>query len=95
MSTTKAEYRNFSEVAKDIIHMRRLLTKLKVCNSNPTSLLSNNLNYIKLVANPILHAKIKYIEIKHHFICEKAIARDINVSYIKISNQPPMCSQNH
>jgi hypothetical protein len=88
MLTTEAEYCVFFEAAKDIVHLRRLLTKLKVCNTNPTTLLSDNQSCIKLVANPILHTRTKQIEIEHHFIREKAIAKDIAVNYIRIVEQP-------
>jgi hypothetical protein len=87
MSTTEAEYRVLSEASKDIVHLRRLLTKLEVCDTNPTTLLSNNQSCIKLVANPILHARTKHIEIEHHFIREKAIAGDIAISYIRTAKQ--------
>jgi hypothetical protein len=101
LSTTEAEYRVLSKAAKDIVHLRRLLTELKVCDTTPTPLLSDNQSCIKLVANPILHAWTKHIEIEYHFICKKTIAGDVNVSYIRTSDQPvdvlikPLTSSRH
>ena len=74
LSTTEAEYHVLFESAKDIVHLRRILSELPVCNPNLTTLLSDNQSCIKLLANPVLHARTKHIEIEHHFICEKAIA---------------------
>jgi hypothetical protein len=101
LSTTEAEYRVLSKAAKDIVHLRRLLTELKVCDTTPTPLLSDNQSCIKLVANPILHAWTKHIEIEYHFICKKTIAGDVNVSNIRTSDQPvdvlikPLTSSRH
>lgn len=43
---------------------------------------SNNSRSILLTYNPTYYTKIKYIDIKHHYICEKVDIRQINFQYI-------------
>ena len=81
LSSTEAEYKALTKASKDIIYYRRLLQELGYLDKNPTILLSNNQSSIKLVKNPIMHARTKHIEIQHHFIREAANAGVLQVEY--------------
>jgi len=74
LSSTKSEYRVLTNASKDIIHFKRLLDELEQSISGTTLLLSDNQACIKLVKNPVLHARTKHIESQHHFICKAAKA---------------------
>ena len=87
LSTTKAEYRVLTDAAKDIVHLRRLLHELGFITTKPTNLLSDNQSCIKLVCNPVLHARTKHIEIQHHFIRETTRAGEIQVDYTSTTSQ--------
>lgn len=77
LSNTEAEYRVLTDAAKDIINFRRLLQELGVPTNDPIILLSDNQSCIKMVKNPVLHARTKHIEIQHHFIREAAKAGEV------------------
>ena len=81
LSSTEAEYKALTEASKDIIHYRRLLQELGYLDKNPTILLNDNQSSIKLVKNPIMHARTKHIEIQHHFIREVANAGILQVEF--------------
>ena len=87
LSTTEAEYRVLTNASKDNLYLRRLFEELGTDITQPTPIFSDNELCIKLVDNPVLHARTKHIEIHHHFILEKVEAGTTTVSYI------PTCFQ--
>nr|PNR63161.1 hypothetical protein PHYPA_001586 [Physcomitrium patens] len=87
LSTTEGDYCVLFEVAKDVIHLRRMLKELKIICANPSLILSDNQSCIRLVDNPILHSRTKHIEIQYHFIREKSLAGDVIVDYVPSSEQ--------
>ena len=70
LSTTEAEYRVLTDTSKDVLYLCRLLEELGTDITHPTPILSDNQLCIKLVDNPMIHARTKHIEIQHHFIQE-------------------------
>jgi len=87
LSSTEAEYRVLTNVAKDIIYFLTILSELGLNIDAPTSLLSNNQSCIKLVQNPVMHSRTKHIGIQHHFIREKAKDGTLQVHHIPTSVQ--------
>jgi hypothetical protein len=49
---------------------------------------SDNVSAIKLARNPVFHACIKHIELHHHYIRERILAKEIDVKYINTDVQP-------
>ena len=47
----------------------------------PIVLKCDNQSSIKLVHNPIYHARTKHIEIQHHFVREKIQSKEIDLIY--------------
>jgi histone deacetylase 1/2 len=87
LSTTEAEYRVLTDASKDVLYFRRLLTELGINMEKPTTLLSDNQSCLKLVQNPVMHARTKHIGIQHHFIRETTQSGDVHVLFT------PTCSQ--
>ena len=87
LSTTEAEYRVLSEATGGILHLQKIFINLDVNALRPTPLLSDNTSCIRLVDNPVLHEKTKHIDIRAHFICEKARSGDVGVQYVHTSDQ--------
>jgi hypothetical protein len=87
LSSTEAEYRVLTDAAKDIIHFRRMFQELGALSDNPTTLFSDNQSSIKLVKNPVLHARTKHIEIHHHFVREAANAGKLQMEYTPTKTQ--------
>lgn len=55
---------------------------------NDTILHCDNVGAIKLMKNPIFHAKTKRIEIDHHFVHERVLQGEIRLTYISTNDQP-------
>ena len=87
LSSTEVGYRVLTNAAKDIIHCRRLFSELGMETDTATPIFSNNQSCIKLVDNPVMHARTKHIEIQHHFIREVVQAGKIHVNHIPTTAQ--------
>ena len=86
-STTKSEYIAAGSTTKDIIWHRRLLSNLRFEQSKATRLFSDNQSAIRLVHNPEFHSRTKHIDITHHFLREHHRLGNINIQYIRTSDQ--------
>jgi hypothetical protein len=82
--TTKAEYRTLLEGAKEIIWLRRLSIELQIGDDAPAKLYVDNQSSMKLVKN---YARIKHIQISHHYIKKKVQDGTIEINYILMHEQ--------
>jgi Reverse transcriptase (RNA-dependent DNA polymerase) len=71
LSSTKAEYIAAAHAAKEVIWLRRLLSKLHQLLPSPTTLRIDNQSTIAIAKNPKFHDHTKHIEVCHHFLCQK------------------------
>ena len=55
------------------------------CDKVP--LLCDNESAIKISRNPVLHSKMKHIEIRHHFIWEHIKRGEIDIIYVNTQEQ--------
>jgi len=78
-STTKAKYRALVVVTINLCWIQSLLYDLCVFLAKPPTLFCDNINTTYLVANPILHAHTKLIEVDYHFVREHAIGGALHV----------------
>ncbi len=60
-SITKVEYHTLSRGAKEIVWLKRLFIELQISDDTPTKLYIDNQSNMKLIKNPILHARIRNI----------------------------------
>jgi hypothetical protein len=70
LSTTDVKYHVVTYVTKKVASLRLLFKELQYLENTPTCLHCDNQSAIKLVRNLILHARMKHIEIHHHYIWE-------------------------
>ena len=47
------------------------------------SLLCDNESAIKLAKNPVQHSRTKYIDIRHHFLCDHEAKGDISLQGVR------------
>ncbi len=80
-STTEAEYVSLSLAAQEGIWLRRLLFDIGYQIDSPTLIYEDNQGAIKLSKNPQFHNRTKHIDITYHFIREKVLSDEIEVSY--------------
>ena len=85
LSTTEAEYMALFEAAQQTIWLRRFLDSFGYTQEEPTLVMGDNHGSMSLVKNPIDHQHTKHINIKYHFIREKA--KEIEVTYVSSGEQ--------
>ena len=69
LSTMELEYMALTEATKELIWIHNLLAELGYFNKTntiPTELYSDNQSAIALSKNPVSHARVKHIDIRHH-----------------------------
>jgi hypothetical protein len=54
---------------------------------NQVSLLCDNDSVIKITYNPCEHSRTKHIDIRHHFLRDRAIKGDIVISHVRTNEQ--------
>jgi hypothetical protein len=54
---------------------------------NQVPLLCDNESAIKIAYNPYEHSRTKQIDIRHHFLRDHAIKRDIIISHVRTNEQ--------
>jgi hypothetical protein len=83
----EVEYKVLVDGAKEVVWLRKIAIELGLHKFAPTTIWCDNQSAIKLVKNPIFHARMKHIELHHHYICERIEARQIDVTYISTNEQ--------
>jgi hypothetical protein len=81
LSTTEAEYMALVQVLKESIWLQRLLKELGRQAGNVKTIYKDNQGAIALANNPEYHARTKYIDIQHHFVCECVENGNIDLKY--------------
>ena len=81
-SSCEAEYVAAFEACKEAIWLRTLLSAVGHSSKTPTTILCDNNAAINLSEDPLLHDRVKHIDIKHHFLRERVQSNEITLSYI-------------
>ncbi len=87
-SSCEAEYTAAYESCKEAVWLRSLLTGIDLAPTRATTILCDNNAAINLSEDPSLHQRVKHINIKYHFLRERAQSRDIKLSYINTHDNP-------
>ena len=85
-STTEAEIVAANEAAKELIWLKRLISKVSPLKEVPTVCVDNSAA-VRLAQNPEYHRRTKHISLKHFFIREKVLEEEINVQQISTEMQ--------
>ena len=59
-----------------------MLTELQIPQGHVPVLWYDNLSTVLMSANPILHARIKHIELDLYFVREKVMKKELDVKHI-------------
>ena len=81
-SSTHVEYIAMAEASKELVWLRRLLSKLHEGTCGPTRLYIDNRTADLLAQNPINHTMTKHINVRYHFIRECIINGSVNLKLI-------------
>ena len=88
LSSTEAEYRGGAAVAAcEVAWLEMLLADLGIHVQVPVVIYCDNLSSIQLARNPMFHARTKHIEVHYHFIRERVLDGDIDLTYVRTDEQ--------
>jgi hypothetical protein len=83
LSSTKAEYKALSDLCKEGLWLRHLLTELHLCPNDPIPVHVNNEGAKALAKNPEHHARTKHIHARYHFV--RKCVQDELISLLHVS----------
>ncbi|GLB33225.1 putative protein with domain of unknown function (DUF4219) [Lyophyllum shimeji] len=82
-SSCEAEYMAAFESAQECIWLRALLKGIGLDpTTTPTPICCDNTATISLSEDPLLHSRVKHVDIKYHFLRERVQSGEITVKYI-------------
>jgi hypothetical protein len=81
-SSCEAEYIAAFETAKECIWLRTLLDTIGYCQTSPTTISCDNTATKTLSEDPLLHSRVKHINIKYYFLRERVQSADLRLNYI-------------
>lgn len=86
-STSEAGFRSVANTAADITWFIHLLIDLgEKCCGTPT-IWCDNSGAVQISVNPVLHSKMKHVELDLHFVREKVVKGDLQINHIAAHNQ--------
>lgn len=90
LSTMEAEYIALSEVVKEVMYMRRLLTHMdgQAYANDPTCINCDNQSAIRFSKDSIYHQRSKHVDIRFHFTREAQEDGEVTVQYIPSDKNP-------
>ncbi|XP_019165961.1 PREDICTED: uncharacterized protein LOC109161843 [Ipomoea nil] len=86
-SSTEVEYKALADVSAKVTWVVSLLRELGLHNGEPSTLWCDNLGATYLCANPVFHARTKYVEIYYHFVRDKVSSGDMVVNFVSTKDQ--------
>ncbi|KAG5719504.1 hypothetical protein E4T56_gene11305 [Termitomyces sp. T112] len=78
----EAEYMAAFEATQECIWLRSLLGALRYASENATTLLCDNNSAINLSEDPMLHQRVKHVDIKYHILRERVASKEIVIQYV-------------
>ena len=82
LSSTEVEYRGVSVATGTVIWLKRLLKDLHVEVSDLTKNYCDSVNNNQLAKIPVFHARTKHIEVHYHFIRERVLFGEVELTYV-------------
>ena len=86
MSTTEVEYISAASCCTQLLWMKHQLEDYQI-NANSIPIYCDNTAAICLSKNPILHSRVKHIEIKYQFIRDYVQKGILDIQFIDIEHQ--------
>lgn len=82
LSTCEAEYMALTEAAKEAKYLKNFLIEIGYRKDDPVRLLNDNKSAQQIASNPVHNSRTKHIDIKHHFIRDALLHKDVILEYI-------------
>ena len=87
LSTAEAEFRGVTLASKDILWLRNVLHEIGRSVRKPTLIYEDNNACIKMIENPVVSGKNKFVELDMHFIRDHWNAKQISMKKIPTHDQ--------
>ena len=87
LSTAEAEYRAATIAAKDILWLRNLLHELGRDQREATVMMEDNAACIKMIENPVVSSRNKYIELDCHFVRDHHKLGHVRIKKVATADQ--------
>ena len=87
--STKLEYKLLAQDTIEILWLQSLFHELEIKIVGCPILWCNSIGVGSLAFNLVFHFRTKHIKIDVHFICEKVLAKELDVRYISTEEQIP------
>ena len=84
--TTESKYVAAGSCVAQILWIKQQLLDFEIVFSK-VPILCDNTSAINISKNLIQHSRTKHIDIKHHFICDHVLKRDIELEFVSTSDQ--------
>ncbi|KAG5725581.1 Copia protein [Termitomyces sp. T112] len=81
-SSCEAEYMAAFEAAQECIWLRTLLWAVGHNSDTATTIMCDNNAAVNLSEDPLLHSRVKHVDIKYHFLREWVASNELIVKYI-------------
>lgn len=85
-STAEAEYLAAGSCCSQLLWIQQQLKDYGVITSE-SPIFCDNTSAIAITYNPVLHSRTKHIDIRHHFIRDHVMKKDIKVEYVPTDQQ--------
>ncbi|KAH9714143.1 reverse transcriptase Ty1/copia-type domain-containing protein [Citrus sinensis] len=86
-STAESEYRAMALCSAEITWISSLLTELELKIQGTPMILSDSTSAAAIAANPVYHSRTKHFEIDLHFIRDKVMKGEIEITYVASKDQ--------
>jgi hypothetical protein len=87
LSSAEAEYIAASEASREVIWLRQLMHQIRMQQRVGTTLLCDNETAIGIAQRSTSSARMKHIDIRHHFVRDHLVKGDIQIEWISTQDQ--------
>jgi hypothetical protein len=86
-SSTEAEYKSIANGAVEVMWIQILLTEIRIQISAQAKLWCDNLRVKYFASNPVLHGRMKHVEVDYHFVRERVAKKLLQIEFVPTGDQ--------
>ena len=88
LSSIEEQYIAATELACEVIWLRRILNNLQFDQEAATTIYCNNMLAIAMTKDVVFHVKSRHIELRDHYICDLVSKGEVTMESISTNGQP-------
>lgn len=86
-SSAEAEYRSLANCVSELLWIQQLLDEVGIPLIKLPIVWCDNSSVVFVTENPTHHARMKHVEIDHHFVREKVLAGMLQINFVPSNQQ--------